>query len=90
MLSAKKTIEEIVAADLKVCSYIVENAREQADAKWVVRRYGNVMFSVLVRCEPHVTAFLPRDGVAELTQRLRQSAPLRSRGSLTRRLPLHG
>lgn len=35
--SAEKSVEEIVATDLEVCSYVVQDAGEQAYAKRVMR-----------------------------------------------------
>lgn len=43
--SAEKSIEEIVAAHLEVCCYVIKDGGEQTDAERIMRGNGNVMFT---------------------------------------------
>jgi hypothetical protein len=53
-------LQKIVAADLQVIRYVIQDSRQGSNLQRIVRRNGNVMLGWIIDGEPNMAAGLAR------------------------------
>jgi hypothetical protein len=80
-VSVEKPLNELVAADLKMGSYVAKNSSQCSHFERVVIGNRDMMLPALAGSQPQVAARLPCDFVPKRPSRLARSAPETSLGN---------
>ena len=73
--SSEELLGQVFLRTAEVASHILQDSGQSADPKTKMRGNRDVMLAILLGCQPHMGAALPRDVVPERRERAGEIAP---------------